>query len=446
MGAVLSSCLGQCALGQDVTHEKETCDEKKVEKNRNDGADLLNRIAAVAEDGAEILAQLGEVVKGGKYQNSAEMAQISTSDYCTLDGIQYVVPYEHDKRISWREAWLGRPILETLMEYNCSRDRAYWENEIKVGRLMLRDGPLKEDRVWEKGLSIWHRICVHEGPIADLPIKVIAVNEHHIVVNKPPSMPVHPCGPYRRNSLMFVLAARFGLRTLKIVHRLDLGTSGVLVYGRTSEAATSFHEENKNHNMQKTYVAEVEGKFPSGKPIECAEPLKSSDSKSSVHPTGKESFSTFTFLHYKKETNTTLVRAVPRSGRKHQLRCHLSHLGYPIVNDPMYNSLKPPRTNPDASHTLADPRVPRGQAILARGAELLCEDCPWMYPNSLQSVPAPLHLHAAVYEGPTFCYTAELPDWGKVLMRDGESTEEIVEDSGCACPHEYAAERIALGA
>lgn len=176
---------------------------------------------------------------------------------------------------------------------------------------------------------------MHESPIADLPVKVIAVNEHHIVVNKPPSMPVHPCWPYRRNCLMYALAARYRLRTLKIVHRLYLGTSGVLVYGRTSAAATSFHEENKNHRLSKTYVAEVEGKFPSGKSIECAEPLKSSSGKTSVDPTGKESFSTFTFLHYKEESNTTVVRAVPRSGRQHQLRCHLAHLGFPIVNDPI---------------------------------------------------------------------------------------------------------------
>lgn len=45
------------------------------------------------------------------------------------------------------------------MENYCSRDRAYWENEIKAGRSTLREGLLTEGRVWEKGLSIWRRLC-----------------------------------------------------------------------------------------------------------------------------------------------------------------------------------------------------------------------------------------------------------------------------------------------
>lgn len=102
--------------------------------------------------------------------------------------------------------------------------------------------------------------------------------------------------------------------------------------------------------------------------------------------------------------------------------------------------------NPDASHTLADPRVPGGLDILARGEELLCEDCPRMYPKSLKTVPVPIHLHAAIYKGPTFCYPAELPHWAKVPKRNEQSMEAIVKDSGWARPHQHGEELIALGA
>lgn len=258
---------------------------------------------------------------------------------------------------------------------------------------------------------------MHESPIADMPIQLIAVNSHHVVVNKPPSTPVHPCGRYHRNSLMFLLASQHNLRTLKIVHRLDKLVSGVQIFGRTAADAREFHDQNRDHQLRKTYVAEVDGAFPRRRTLVCAEPLKFSGVKSRVDPTGKEAFTTYTWIHYKEETDTTVVRAEPRTGRQHQIRAHVAHLGFPIVNDPIYNE-RPPKVRPDATHTLEDPRVPDGKAIRARGEELLCVDCPMLFPKSFKTVPEPIHLHAVEYKGPTFCYSAEVPAWAKI---DGRS-------------------------
>lgn len=154
MGLVLSCFRGR--IGKRARDAKEPTNGDGEEYLRNDGKDLPAHVAAAAENGDEILAKLGQVVKGGKYQTRVEMAKISPADYVILDGVQYVIPYIHDQRINWREPWLGRPILETLMEHFCTRDREYWENEVAKGRLNLREGPLTEKVIWEKGLTVWH--------------------------------------------------------------------------------------------------------------------------------------------------------------------------------------------------------------------------------------------------------------------------------------------------
>lgn len=87
-------------------------------------------------------------------------------------------------------------------------------------------------------------------------------NENFLIVNKPPSMPIHPCGSYLYNTLTSILKIEFNLGCLYTVHRLDRMTSGLVILSKNSENAKLFANNIENHVYRKKYIALVDGKFP----------------------------------------------------------------------------------------------------------------------------------------------------------------------------------------
>ncbi len=73
---------------------------------------------------------------------------------------------------------------------------------------------------------------------------------------------VHPCGRYRHNTVVFILAKEHNLKNLRTIHRLDRLTSGILLFGRTTKKARLMELHIRNRQVQKEYVCRVEGKFP----------------------------------------------------------------------------------------------------------------------------------------------------------------------------------------
>lgn len=77
----------------------------------------------------------------------------------------------------------------------------------------------------------------HEPPVSGKPLEVLVDDGEVVVVDKPASLPVHPCGRYRHNTVIFILGKEKGLSGLHTVHRLDRLTSGVLLFARTLEVS-----------------------------------------------------------------------------------------------------------------------------------------------------------------------------------------------------------------
>eukprot|EP00126_Sphaerothecum_destruens_P010048 Sdes_comp20668_c1_seq1m16014 len=94
-----------------------------------------------------------------------------------------------------------------------------------------------------------------------------------VVVDKPSSIPVHPCGRYRHNSILFMLKREHGFKDLHVVHRLDRLTSGVLIFARTPQAARALELQIRGRMVQKEYICRVRGEFPEGI-VDCNEPVK----------------------------------------------------------------------------------------------------------------------------------------------------------------------------
>eukprot|EP01130_Rhizamoeba_saxonica_P012125 TRINITY_DN5085_c0_g1_i1.p1 TRINITY_DN5085_c0_g1~~TRINITY_DN5085_c0_g1_i1.p1 ORF type:complete len:191 (-),score=37.71 TRINITY_DN5085_c0_g1_i1:132-704(-) len=96
----------------------------------------------------------------------------------------------------------------------------------------------------------------------------------------------------------------------------------------------------RNSNIEKTYIAKVIGEFPEGE-IDVNEPILMSKRRKphQVHPDGKPSRTLFKRLSYCKDSDTSILRCIPITGRTHQIRIHTKHLGHPIVGDPIYGPI-----------------------------------------------------------------------------------------------------------
>uniref|UniRef100_A0A182PW49 Pseudouridylate synthase RPUSD2 n=1 Tax=Anopheles epiroticus TaxID=199890 RepID=A0A182PW49_9DIPT len=173
---------------------------------------------------------------------------------------------------------------------------------------------------------------------------------------------VHPCGRYRHNTVVFILAKEYNLKNLRTIHRLDRLTSGLLLFGRSPKKARQMEHQIRNRQVQKEYICRVEGEFPDGI-IECKEPIEVVSYKigvCKVSPKGKECTTTFQKLGF--NGNSSVVLCKPLTGRMHQIRVHLQYLGYPVVNDPLYN------------HDVFGPAKGRGGDIGGKSDEQLVKD------------------------------------------------------------------------
>ena len=182
----------------------------------------------------------------------------------------------------------------------------------------------------------------------DIPVEVLYEDNDIIVVNKPKGLVVHPANGNPDgtlvNALMKIckgtLSGIGGEIRPGIVHRLDKDTSGVLIVAKNDKAHLALCEQIKNREVKKTYLALTRGIIKENEAtINMPIGRSTTDRKKmAVVKTGKEAITHFKVIERFKEN--TLLEINLETGRTHQIRVHLSQIGYPIVGDMVYSNGK----------------------------------------------------------------------------------------------------------
>ena len=184
----------------------------------------------------------------------------------------------------------------------------------------------------------------------EIPLEILYEDNDIIVINKPKGMVVHPANGNPDGTLVNAVMA-VCKNTLSviggeirpgIVHRLDKNTSGAIIVAKNDKAHIKLSEQLKNHEIEKTYIALVRGivkennatiNMPIGR-------SKNDRKKMAVDAKGKNAITHFKVIERFFENNCTLLEIKIETGRTHQIRVHLSYIGYPIIGDDVYSNGK----------------------------------------------------------------------------------------------------------
>jgi 23S rRNA pseudouridine1911/1915/1917 synthase len=257
----------------------------------------------------------------------------------------------------------GQRLDHFLKEKYRKRSREFIQRAIRDGLIKLNHEPSKPSRILRPQDKVYVTSIKKNEPEVDFNYSVIYEDDCLMVINKPGNLPVHPTGRFFFNTLLTRLQSDNSNeidanRLFYIVHRVDRETSGVLVVGKDKEASAHLTDQFIERKTEKEYLAIARGVMPEDHYLVKA-PL-SKDQKSSlelrmaaveVDAEGKPLYlHEDAVLHAETDIRVvervgdyTIVRVRPHTGRQHQIRVHLDHIGFPIAGDKLYG-----QTNLDA--------------------------------------------------------------------------------------------------
>ena len=239
--------------------------------------------------------------------------------------------------------------LDSFLKDELDISRSKVQKLIKDGRIFVNDKEASSNYLVKENdvITVSDDLSfeIHIEP-EDIPIDVVYEDEYLLIVNKKSGMVVHPAPGNYSGTLVNALMGRFKLSNKDnirpgIVHRIDKDTSGLLVVAKTDEVHDKLSEMIKNKEVERIYIALVEGVInhetgtidaPIGRDIVNRQKMMVTDINS------KDAITHFRVL--KRYSDKTLIECKLETGRTHQIRVHMAYINHPIVNDPVYGKSK----------------------------------------------------------------------------------------------------------
>jgi 23S rRNA pseudouridine955/2504/2580 synthase/23S rRNA pseudouridine1911/1915/1917 synthase len=260
------------------------------------------------------------------------------------------MPGERRARTRIREQDPGGPLLDYLAARFTYHDRDRWRELARQGRLFVNGEPADGETVLAPGDVLEFRTDPAEPePPVETNVTVLFEDEAILAVNKPGDLPCHPGGRYFRNTLWALLRQKLPEGgPLFLLNRLDRETSGVVLAAKARWAAGAVGRQFQQKRVFKRYQVLVEGSFPEG--LVEARGYLWDDPESAVRKRRRYGPGPPPKARGRKSPEAchttiqglgtfggiSLVEALPRTGRLHQIRATLHALGYPVVGDKLY--------------------------------------------------------------------------------------------------------------
>lgn len=196
--------------------------------------------------------------------------------------------------------------------------------------------PARPGQTVRPGQAVVFRRPAPVEPEVPRAIPVVYSDPSFYVIDKPSGLPMHPTAKWHKSTLTNVLREVFPDEHLQIAHRIDLETSGLLLVARTAAATSALKRAFARRQVKKKYLALVQGALPDSGTIDA--PLGLGGGlvrvKMAVRADGLPSVTRYRCVE--RRGDHALVECEPITGRQHQIRAHLDHIGCPIVGDKLY--------------------------------------------------------------------------------------------------------------